>query len=223
MNSCGYFLQFSSDNPDRPAFMHKHGNGLHRRIGFAAIEIPLPAQGIRPPVAIYVCLQLHNQLHPVDAGSGGGYELVVLPAAAEKIHTALTALSVTPAYTLAQNVIALVIEPMRSPELSAPGQQQWEAPVPTSWPPNITTTRGNGLTTTSGVPSPQATSAQAILSRNQLPPQVMVTMVAIDEASAARLQALYGGSAGSTMPSFSDTVSMPARLCQTVFIIPRVP
>ena len=97
-------------------------------------------------------------------------------------------------------MIALVIEPIRSPNY----------PVPSTAPVELAPNYYYDTRQWSGTTS-NATSALSIASRNQLPPQVKVTMVAIDEVSAARMQAQYGGALGSTLPTFSDSsTSKPA-------------
>jgi len=85
--------------------------------------------------------------------------------------------SSTYSHVLAENVIALVLLPKLSAKEDtagttlAPNYSYDSAPI--SWPP----------------PAPPATQPAT---QNQLPPLIQLTMVAIDEASAARLEAMGG-------------------------------
>jgi uncharacterized protein (TIGR02599 family) len=85
-------------------------------------------------------------------------------------------------HVLAQNIVALIIQPQSSPY------------------------DGTSFTSTAGAPNYQynslstATPAPPAYEVNQLPPMVQVTVVAIDEASAARLQAQSANPA--TAPTF---------------------
>ena len=203
LNPCGYFLEFSSDNPDRPAFLTGTEPGvasvgsdaLPVKFRFRLKEFNLPAE--------------YNYVYQYTSGSGQekvgstgfqynnwwyGYPLT------KHANSLASPLPFSAKYTLAQNVIALVFEPMRSPNDTVPtGAPEELAPLyfydTRSWDQPLV-----------------QTTPQSIASRNQLPPQVMVTMVAIDEPSAARMQLLYGGANGSTIPTFSDASTPNSKL-----------
>ena len=95
-------------------------------------------------------------------------------------------------HVLAENVVALVI----LPKLGAQDEQNLEnagtipnAPIGTSLAPNYTYDSTN----------PNVSNA-ALNPKNQLPPEMQITMVAIDEASAIRL----AQTKGATMPDFGQ-------------------
>jgi uncharacterized protein (TIGR02599 family) len=195
MNSCGYFLEFSSDNPDRPLFLVS-GSESGYSAGTDALALKYRFRLKEFNLSSEYMYAYSYILNPTLSGFPASTSLnwwFSLPLA--KKTSALGALPFSPKSTLAQNVIALVIQPMRSPNYVVPTG----APVELA-PYYFYDSRSWDLPA-------QLTTALSIATRNQLPPQVQVSMVAIDEASAARVQAIYGGAAGSTIPTFSDTSS----------------
>lgn len=196
LNTCGYFLQFSSDNPDRPTFLQNSAEpgytggsvALPLKFRFRLKELALPSQ------YMYAYQYISGQTNIVYPNWWYSQPL------AKKTSNTNIALPFSPVYTLAQNVIALVIEPMRSSNYTPPN-------------PNVTEIAPYYFYDSRSWDAPlRLTTPLSVATRNQLPPQVMVTMVAIDEASAARLQSQYGDALGSTMPTFSDAgvVSSPS-------------
>src|ERR1700677_537984 len=201
LNTCGYFLEYSSDNPDRPAFLTGTEAGvatggsdaLAVKFRFRLKELNISSEYMyvysyvnnnqskfgSPPLTRSLNWWYNNLITLKDSG----YNTLKYPPT--------TGTAFNPKYTLSQNVIALVILPRRSPNYPvatgapielAPSyyydSRSWDLPLSLTTPLSVAT-------------------------RNQLPPQVMVTMVAIDEASAARLQTQ--AATPSTMPTFSDS------------------
>jgi uncharacterized protein (TIGR02599 family) len=159
LNACGYYVEFNSDKLDRPAFMA--GDSGNVRYRYRLMQLTQPAERL----AIYD-----------PAGT------------ADKGYTAYTkwfndALAVPPrgapsanrpdARPIADNIIALIIQPRRSPA---------ESSVLLA-PEYAYDSRNSG---TGGVYSSTPADTRK-LHRHQLPPFVQVTMVALDETSAVRL------------------------------------
>ncbi len=202
LNSCGYFLQFSSDNPDRPSFLVGSEAGV-ATVGSDALpvkwrfrlkELDLSSEYMYMYQYLSTIATQSNYLSPNY--TNWWYSLPLA-----KKNSGLTTLPFSPVYTLSQNVIALIIQPTRSANY----------PVPNGAPTELAPYYLYDSRAWASTSAATATSATAIATRNQLPPQVTVTMVAIDEASAARLQSLYGGGNGNTIPTFADSnASNPA-------------
>lgn len=180
LNASGYFLEFSDDNSDRPNFLQSGTSPgsypLALKYRYRLKELSLPSENL----GVYTYTRDAN---PSTINYWIGRPLTGLDG-----NTA-GALSFSPKSTLAQNVIALVMLPKRSPNYPAPTN----APVELA-PKYLYDSRAWTVPTSS-------TDTYASTSRNQLPPQVQVTMIAIDEASAARLAA----QSGTAMPTFSDS------------------
>ena len=168
LNTFGYFVEVADDSATRPAFLTTLTPAIPLHTRFRLWELCEPAEKL----TIYT--KTSGYLTPGNTGyipATPGYN------ATDWFTTPLQ----TPAYShvLADNVVALVLLPKLSTtddptgtEL-APNYTYSTAPV--AWPPVY----------------PQS------IRENQLPPLVQVTMVAIDETSAARLATL----AGSTDPA----------------------
>lgn len=91
-----------------------------------------------------------------------------------------------PLHVVADNVVALVLIPKLTPQ---------EDPTGAALAPGYSYSSG----TTGQAAQLSGTAAAAVNSKNQLPPVIQVTMVAADEASYGRLQAMQPG--GNTMPT----------------------
>ena len=149
LNSCGYFIQFGSDQTNRPGFVKSPARWRYR-----LMELVQPTEE----------LSVHQHKIIKDWFK--------------------TAVVSGEAWPVADNIIALIIRPLRS-RADDPSQNR-----------EITT--NYAYDTSSGTSSTTTTA-------NQLPPLLGVTLVAIDEASAERI------TTGSTPPSwvtpdlFTDT------------------
>lgn len=151
LNASGYFVEFGDDSLLRPQFL---------------VNQPLIAP--RHRFRLFEMLQPSEHLGIYDDDPAAGPNDWFLK------PLALAATPVT--RVLAENVVALIIHPQRSPNDPTPAGQRELAPG------YVYDSRGYKVSST---PLTQA-------ARNQLPPTIKVTVVAIDEPSAARLQAKYG-------------------------------
>jgi len=174
LNECGYFIEFSSDSVDRPNFLTTTSGTttIPLRYRFRLKELSIPTESNE----IYTYVS--NQFPP------------------NWITDPLT-LAAPLKRTIADNIIALIILPMRSPnDPATSGTTAQLAPHyaydSRAW---VTTSPTNPVVA-------NADSSPLVgTTRNQLPPLVQVTMVAIDEPSALRLAAVNG----KTMPTFTNT------------------
>ena len=183
LNECGYFVEFSSDSSDRPTFLSGTSG--------AAI-IPLRYR-----------FRLKELSVPTESSEFYTYDTTTFPPnwITDPFGTAPPLKR-----TIAENVIALIILPMRSPNDPAiSGTTSYAQLAPhyaydsRAW---ITTSPTNPVVN-------NADSSPLVgITRNQLPPVVQITMVAIDEPSAARLASKNG----TTMPTFTDSSALPAGL-----------
>lgn len=167
LNTVGFYVAINSDETRRPAFLS--GAGVAPRVRFRLMEMIEPSDSLvlynftSPP------LTAANQ-NPPDPKPYNGYrgkEWFTIPLALPANN-----------HPLAENVIALILEPKLSQrelltgELPIAGPDySFDSALPAgqAWPPN-----------------PLAPYYRTL---NQLPPLIQVTMVAIDEVSASRLNA----------------------------------
>lgn len=152
LNARGFFVEFASDRLERPLFLRTLSD-MRERHRFRLMEFGQATEQL----SVYLWAQN--------------------PSAAERKRWFLDPLKADPGtrHVLAENIIALVLQPMRSPhEKVAAGD-----PVAELAPEFEYDSRR--------YVSASSTEALAKKTRNQFPPQVQVTMVAIDEAFAQRL------------------------------------
>ena len=169
LNSWGYFVEFGADleRPDRPT--HASQSVVRPAYRFRLMELRVPAESTR----IY-------EVPP--SGDPSTYLWYREPAQPASQF----------ARPIADNVISLIIMPMRAPDPTDPADQPWEiAP--------------NYFYDTRGFQHLPPTAPHIAKSRHQLPPLLRVTMIALDEASAARLEATV--TAGE-VPDFSFADSL---------------
>ncbi len=126
-------------------------------------------------------LTLYNYTSGMDTATNRpknlSYTVVSWFADAMKLTDPPTAAPNRPTHILAENIIALILLPKLSPQEDTSGIQ---------------------LAPNYSYDSTLAKENATINSKNQLPPLIQVTMVAIDETSAKRLES------GSTMPDFGQ-------------------
>ncbi len=159
LNVDGYFLEYSSDRADRPKFLQTAGSSLPDRWRSRLMEFSQPTEGF----SVY---RVTDQ-----PTAGNSHNWFLQPLGTSGSGLAATRMS---RRVLAENIVALVIRAGRSPqEPLAPGASRQLAP-------NYLYDSRRYLAA--------PTDPLASLTRNQLPPMVHVTMVAIDEPSASRLQ-----------------------------------
>ena len=170
LNVSGYFVEYTTDKLDRPKFLQS--------------GTPLPPERWR------------FRLTELNQGSEyfQVYRATVAPVTIPAMDWFRAPLkrpapTTEPANTrvLAENVIALVVYPHRSPN----------DPVPSGSPTQLAPLYF--YDSRSYVTKP--TDATALRSRNQLPPMVQITMVVMDERSAERFQASLGAAPQTIAPA----------------------
>jgi uncharacterized protein (TIGR02599 family) len=179
LNTWGYYVEFSSDAALRPACIN--GTTVPLRYRFRLMELMQPADE----------LGIYQFTSGADSNS--------LPRNLTYVgHDWFTdAVGQGRAKVLAENVVALVIQPKLSPKEDSSG----------------TKLAANYL-----YDSTATNSDPEINPKNQLPPMVQVTMVVVDEASMIRLSARYDPGNSGLMPNlglesfFADANSYAADL-----------
>jgi uncharacterized protein (TIGR02599 family) len=154
LNACGYYVEFNSDKPDMPPFIATSPS-KNFRYRYRLMEFTQPSKDF----SVYE--------FPAAQGSPNYNKWFNIPLTGSPAQPA-------PTRPLAENVVALVIWPKRSPQDDATAN-------------NVLAPNYEYDSRTSSSTTPQN------LHRHQLPPMVQVTMIAIDEPSAVRL-ALQNGS-----------------------------
>ncbi len=149
LNVWGYYVEFDSDQNSRPPFLQGVST-IPLRWRYRLMEFMQPSESL----TTYSMLANSNPL--------------------EWFQTGVNAVGTPNAHILAENVIALVIQPMLSPK-----DEQALAN-----PPSVA---GTALAPSYYYDSTKKNSIAALSPWNQLPPIVRVTMVAVDEQSALRL------------------------------------
>ena len=169
LNTWGFYLEFGSDKTFRPDFINNMTNPPPDRYRFRLVEMMEPSE--------LQALYSYTSGKPTYTGLDW--------------FTAPLGNSSVPKRAIAENVIALMFLPKLSPSdiagLNKAGGKYTDASLA---PAYLYDSTGTGMTTTSDA---------NLNPKNQLPPVVRVTMVAIDEASAARWQNFYGTSAPDTI------------------------
>ena len=172
LNACGYFIEVADDEP--PNFI-KNNPSRVPRYRCRLMEMVQPAEE----------LSVYKNL--LTARRNKSYGTLN-----DWFRTPLSPASGTtpPRYILADNIIALIISPQRSAnDPVATGD-----PVP-DLAPGYSYDSLRYQNASSPPPAVEANeSALAARTRNQLPPYVQVTMVAIDEQTAARLASTQANS-----------------------------
>lgn len=154
LNTNGYFLEFTSDKDDLPKFLQS--GGITERWRSRLMEFCQPTEN----------LMVYRITTPIKGSTYQALDWFREPLKAVTKRDVCRA--------LAENIVALVFWPHRSPHDPAP------AGAPAELAPKYL------FDSRKYISSP--TDPHAKLTRNQLPPMVQVTMVAIDEVSALRLQ-----------------------------------
>jgi uncharacterized protein (TIGR02599 family) len=154
LNTWGYYVEFDNDQRSRPSFLANGSGGTPLRYRYRLMEFMRPSE-----------------------------QLVTYSTPNDWFQPAVNEAGTPSAHALAENIIALVIQPMLSPE----DEQKLASPPAVA---------GTALAPTYFYDSTQKHATADLNPHHQLPPMVRVTMVAIDEPSAIRL------ATGSTMPDF---------------------
>ena len=171
LNVWGYFVELNSDNTFRPAFLASAHNAPPQKYRFRLMEFRQSSEE----------LATYNKTSGLDASTTGkaasiGYHGTDWYRPAANGGTA-------PCRVVADNIIALIITPRlsKADEQALPSNLKSTIPDYSPLAPNYS--YDSSQTTNPG----QAVASPLTNPRNQLPPVVQVTLVAIDEASAARL------------------------------------
>jgi uncharacterized protein (TIGR02599 family) len=161
LNCVGYYVEFDSDQQQRPQFLVDESKIAAPRWRYRLMEFKQPSE------------EMATYAKPADWFTTAVNTVETPGATGSK--------KVTAPRVLAENVVALVVLPMLSPR-----DEQELSPPPT--------VPGTALAPTYFYDSTKKNSTPALSPLNQLPPMVRITMVAIDEPSALRMES------GSTMP-----------------------
>jgi len=177
LNACGYFIDYSSDKNDRPNFLKQSAgqNTPPERWRFRLLELEEPTES----------LQIYADGTPSKAAPKDLRKWFLDPVTFSSTQP-LPANTPLSTRLMAENVFALVLLPHRSPNE--------KLPVKMDAPQQLAPTYVYDSRAYLNAPA----DPEAKLWRNQLPPLIQVTMVALDEKSAARFQASL--SSPQTMP-----------------------
>jgi uncharacterized protein (TIGR02599 family) len=161
LNTCGYYIEFNSDGSDglglKPPFVQSPD-----RYRFRLMELIEPSENM----SLYSYTGGNPMLRSTDPNGMKWFQ---------------NALSDT-AHVLAENIIALIILPTLSPQ-----DEEGLTPRPASTGSALSPTYSYDSTADYNGPSaPSTGNAAALNPRNQLPPLVQITMVAVDEAPFSR-------------------------------------
>lgn len=154
LNIWGYYIEFDSDQRIRPSFLQAGGSSAPLRWRYRLMEL------MRPSEKMTTYTDPNQWFEP-----------------------AVNEVGTPSAHVLAENVIALILQPMLAPK----DEQELASPP---------TTPGTGLAPTYYYDSSKKNPIPAVNPQHQLPPMIRVTMVALDEPSAIRM------ANSSTMPDF---------------------
>lgn len=172
LNVWGYFVELNSDRDSRPSFLNTVPQAPPLRYRFRLMEF-------RQPPEQMTTYNLTSGLDTTVSGRSAaiGYQGTEWFRAAANSSTA-------PCRAVAENIIALII----TPRLSKADEQALPAGMKSS-SPDYSPLAPNYAYDSSLAMSPGQTSTSALTdSKCQLPPVLQITLVAIDEASAERLQ-----------------------------------
>lgn len=174
LNTCGYFIAFGSDKPSWPPFLQSTtgGHARQERYRFRLMELVEPSNAL----TLYGYTSGTNADGTLKAATYTGHEWFAAPIAA----------SPAPVRAVAENIVAIVILPRLTSQEDATGTK-------------LAPQYRYDSTFTGEATSLSGTAAAAVNSKNQLPPIVQVTMVAVDEASYARFQETLGASFPSSL------------------------
>ncbi len=185
LNTWGYYLEFTDDSAERPAMITTQIAAPRYR--YRLMELMEPSESLSlyrytSGLGLFQSGLSNNSLYLSSSPPSGytGKEWFTTPLSASLTHV------------LAENVIALII----LPKLSTVEEQslQTAGTIPSA-------TIGTSLAPQYSYDSTALNSNAALNPKNQLPPEVQITMVAIDEASAIRLAQVNG----TTMPDLGQS------------------
>ena len=185
LNVWGYYLELNSDKTTRPAFVNSMPSPPPERFRFRLMEFMQPSDQLLT--------------YSYTSGSGaGGVAAAISYQGKDWFKTPVNNSASTLSRPVAENIIALII----TPRLSKRDEQQFNNSSPDYSPLSPDYSYDSSLTQNAG----QSSTDPRTNPKNQLPPVVQITMVAIDETSAARLNLnSASGDIFSLSSKFSDT------------------
>jgi uncharacterized protein (TIGR02599 family) len=211
LNACGFYVQFTNNSswiPPIPQFLTPNSpSNLYR---YRLMEMLQPTEDLEvysdpalatnvPNIANPTFTNQYQSVYPPKYDPGGTATAYNYSSAVTTYNWITHATTATangvPSYVrpLADNIIALIIQPMVDPaDYAAYPNDTPPLTFPTSLLPNDTPTSFDYTYDSRRDTINVAATLPQQLEQNQLPPMMQVTMVAIDEASAIRLAAQYG-------------------------------
>ena len=182
LNTWGYFIEYGSDYNYRPAFLNNSTNSFQsppERYRYRLLEFMVPSDRI--DIYKYTSNQ-NNSAYTTHEWFTDFLSLPANPPTSSSGGAGTTTTPTRPAHLLAENIITLVV----TPQLSAADQASLPAGYSLAPSYSYDSTQSNPLLAN----SPNDKYALETDPKNQLPPVVQVTMVAMDETSATRQAAL---------------------------------
>ncbi|MDA0812158.1 MAG: Verru_Chthon cassette protein C [Verrucomicrobia bacterium] len=168
LNSWGYFVEFSSDEYDRPSFLNKN-NTIKKRLRYRLMEFREPSENLSIYSEPLHDVKSKTQLYRWFSRGNTGVNATV------NRSSSLGANDVRTVRPVAENIIALVLAP-RLPEFDR-NDPDFIAP--------------NYVYDTRELQWGKE-EERTLLSEHQLPPLMQVTMVAVDELDMARWLTING-------------------------------
>lgn len=166
LNVCGYYVELNSDANFRPAFLANAAPPPPVRHRFRLMEFVQPSENLGT--------------YGYTAGLSGGKPVATTYQGKEWFKTAVNT-APSPSRPVADNIVALIITPRLSKrdeqEVKGSGSETDSSPLAPRYSYDSALNLNSGQTGGDGRVNP----------KNQLPPVLQITMVAIDELSAERL------------------------------------
>jgi len=172
LNVWGYFVELNSDKAFRPSFLDTATPPPPQRYRFRLMEFMQPSENLAT--------------YGYTSGVSGGKPVAATYIGKEWFKNGVNASS-SPSRPVAENIIALIITPRLSKqdekEVKGAATEIDSSPLAPKY------TYDSAVTKNDGQVSYPATDPRggAVNPKNQLPPVLQITMVAIDETSASRL------------------------------------
>lgn len=185
LNVWGYYLELNSDKDFRPSFVDSATPPPPLRYRFRLMECMQPSENLRT--------------YGYTSGVVGGKPVAATYAGKEWFKNSVNA-SPNPSRPVAENIVALILTPRLSKrdeeEVKGGTSEIDSSPLAPKYVYDSSLTKNDGQTGTDARINP----------KNQLPPVIQVTMVAIDETSASRLNlSAASGDVFKLNTKFTDT------------------
>lgn len=190
LNTWGYCIEYGDDSQLRPGFLAGLDRPPPLRYRFRLVELQEPSESF----SLYLKEAALNTGPNASGGNAAYTQKDWFSTALGDIPKSSDAKPPTrPVHVLAENVVALIILPKltKADQKTASGDALYDdSSLSPFYLYDSTSTSNNGKTSPNySPPTPDTPAARVDLNpKNQLPPVVQVTMVAVDEASYARFQ-----------------------------------